>query len=73
MITAVKGNIYVLNDEIRKIIIEVNSNPVIQKTKKLRKITEEEAAVEDAIPEEPHIERAVEDYDDNESQCDIAH
>ena len=37
MITAVKGNIYVLNDEIRKIIIEVNSNPVIQKTKKLRK------------------------------------
>ena len=25
---------------------------------------EEEAAVEDAIPEEPCIERAVEDYDD---------
>ena len=33
---------------------------------------EVEAAVKDAILEEPCIERALEEYDDHETQCDVA-
>ena len=35
-------------------------------------IEDEEKAVEVATPEEPCLERALEDYDDHETQCDIA-
>ena len=67
MITAVKGNIYALNDEIRKIIIEVNNDSSDSEDKEVEEDKfEEEAAVEDAIPEEPCVERALEDYDDHE-------
>ena len=73
MIAAFKGDIHLQNVDDQEfedgLAIEVNSNSSDSEDEN---VEEEEEAVEDAIPEEPCIGRALEDYDDHETQCDIA-
>ena len=70
MIAAFKGDIHVqsFNDQEFEDddAIELDSNSSDSEDE------DEEKAVEVTTPEEPCIERALEDYDDHETQCDIA-
>ena len=75
MIAAFKGDIHLQNDDQEfenDLAIEVNSNSSDSENEDVEDEDEEEVAVEDALPEEPCVERALEDYDDHETQCDIA-
>ena len=77
MIAAFKGDIHLQNVNDQEfeddIAIEVNSNSSDSEVEDVEEDNfEEEAAVEDTTPEEPCVERALEDYDDHETQYDIA-
>ena len=73
MIAAFKGDIHMqsFNDQEFEDddAIELDSNSSDSEDED---IEDEEKAVEVTTPEEPCIERALEDYDDHETQCDIA-
>ena len=73
MIAAFKGDIYMQSVDDQRLeddlAIELDSNSSDSEDED---IEDEEKAVEVAAPEEPCLERALKDYDDHETQCDIA-
>ena len=72
--TAAFKNVYLQNDNQEfddDLAIEVNTNSSNSEDVEVDNF-EEEAAFEDAISEEPCVEKALKDYNDHETQCDIA-